>query len=156
MKQMRAFARRRRHAGVDRSQHSQAGFSLMELLMVMAIIIMLSLAAVPNFRQIVEETRVERAVGELDSLWLHQRLHYLQTGRFALTLDELNQAGLLPAGADGGTTGYDFKVRLDSDGLHKLQAVRDGDSGWHGTIELNQRGHLGGKLSNGGGDEVHP
>jgi type II secretory pathway pseudopilin PulG len=146
MKRPRALPRRKQ----------AAGFSMMELLLVMGIIIILSLAAVPNFRQIVEETRVERAVGELDSLWLNQRLHYLQTGRFALTVEELNDAKLLPAGAKGATGGYDFKVRLDSGGLHKLQAVRDGGSGWHGQIELNQRGHLGGKITNGSGDEVKP
>lgn len=146
MKRPRALPRR----------NKAAGFSLMELLLVMAIIIMLSVAAVPNFKEVAEETRVERAVGEMDSLWLNQRLHYLQTGRFAVTLDELKAAELLPSGAEGSTKGYIFNVRVDSDGLYKIQAERDGGSGWHGKLELNQRGHLGGKIKNGSGDEVKP
>jgi Tfp pilus assembly protein PilE len=138
------------------SRSQTAGFSLMELLLVTAIVVALTMAAVPNFGIIVEETKVERAVSQMESLWLNQRLHYLQTGRFALTVDELIGAKLLPTGAQGSTKGFEFKIRHDSGGRYKLQAVRDGSSGWTGALELNQHGHIDGEITNRSGDEVRP
>ena len=145
----------KRHRALQ-SRSQTAGFSLMELLLVTAIIVAISMAAVPNFGIIVEETKVERAVRQMESLWLNQRLHYLQTGRFALTVDELIEAKLLPTGARGSTKGFEFKVRRDSGGQFKLQAVRDGSSGWSGELELNQRGQIGGEINNRSGDEIRP
>jgi prepilin-type N-terminal cleavage/methylation domain-containing protein len=142
--------------GRSRKVGSNSGFSLMELILVLGIVGMLSTAAVPSFKVAVEETRVDRSVGELRSMWIAQRLHFLQAGRFADSLAELSKANLLPMGATGRTEGFAFKIQPDRRGELKMKARRVKDSSWSGEIYLDKNARLKGEISSKQGDVVTP
>ncbi len=103
-------------------QRRQAGFSLIELLIVIAIILILAAIAIPNFskqRMNANETAAIRQIR--DTINPMQAQYYSQFGRFATTLAELGPptsgpegpaaAGLIPKTlAEGKNTGYIFAI----------------------------------------------
>lgn len=135
---------------------SQSGFSLFELLLVLVIIAMMAMAAVPTFGDAVESTRMQRAEAELNSLWLAQRLHRLETGRFATSMEELATAQLIPGVEPGETEGFGYKIRRDALGGLRIVAQREPGSAWFGELSLDQLGELRGELRKSDGTKLLP
>jgi prepilin-type N-terminal cleavage/methylation domain-containing protein len=146
----------RMQKGIKRSGLAKAGFSMLELTLVVGIIGVLSMAAVPSFQVAVEQTRVDRGVGELQSMWIAQRLHFLESGRFAKSLMELTKAELWSVGKIGKTEGFEFKILPSYRGEWRLQAKRTSDSSWTGEIYLDKHAHLQGEIISDHGDVVNP
>jgi prepilin-type N-terminal cleavage/methylation domain-containing protein len=100
----------------------QRGFSLIELLIVVAIVLILAAVAVPKLNQnrmLSQETAAIRQVGTLHQA---QTQYYAQFGKFATTLAELgppaggnagpNASDLIPGDlALGKKTGYVFQMQ---------------------------------------------
>lgn len=135
---------------------ARAGFSLFELLLVLTIVAMMSMAAVPSFTDANESARVQRGAAELESLWLSQRLYRLETGRFAPTVKELQRAQLLPGNQPGEIEGFRFLMNTDALGRPRLVARRDGNQQWAGELVLDSSGHLRGELKKRNGDTLQP
>lgn len=135
---------------------ARAGFSLFELLLVLTIVAMMSMAAVPSFADANESARVQRGAAELESLWLAQRLYRLETGRFAQTVKELQRAQLLPGNQPGDIQGFRFVMKADALGRPRLVARRDGSSEWAGELVLDSNGHMRGELTKRNGDKLQP
>jgi type IV pilus assembly protein PilA len=114
-----------RHYGYMRQvsrRSARRGFSLIELLIVVAIILILAAIAAPKLNQNRMHTQETAAIRQVATIHTAQTQYYSQFGRYATTLAELGppasgQAG--PAAADlipddlakGKKTGYNFTVQ---------------------------------------------
>ena len=69
------------------------GFTLIELLVVVLIIGILAAIALPQYQKAVERARMTEAMQVLDNVVKAESILYMQTGRFADSLDVLNSSG---------------------------------------------------------------
>jgi type IV pilus assembly protein PilA len=111
-----------------RQNRSRRGFSLMELLIVVAILLIIAAIAIPRFNAARMNAQEMAAVRQMDTIHAAQTQYMSQFGRYATTLGELGppasagQAG--PAGADlipgdlakGLKTGYQFTMQAAAEG----------------------------------------
>ena len=108
-------------------RRDRRGFSLIELLIVVAIILILAAIAAPKLNQNRMYTQETAAISQIKTIHTAQVQYYSQFGRYATALSELGppasgQAG--PAAADlipddlskGKKTGYNFTVTGDQNG----------------------------------------
>ncbi len=136
---------------VRRQPGRRAGFSIVELVVVLSVVAAISAAAVPGFRGAVEETRIERGVSDLHSIWLAERLYLLETGKFSGDLDTLAKAGLLSSRLlRAGSSGYEYSVRVRG-GLDLLMVAKRVNSSWKGKLTLDHKGRLRNDLRDTGG-----
>jgi type IV pilus assembly protein PilA len=116
------ISRSLRPGQVTRRTLREAGFSLIELLIVVAIILVLLGIMLPQVNKIRENGNETRAVAEVRTLNLAQTQYSSQFGRFANSLAELGPAtgagsegpsasGLIPTDlAKGVSNGYNFTL----------------------------------------------
>lgn len=83
----------------QRQNHPEAGFSLIELLIVVAIILVLIGISLPQINQMKMNSNETRAIAEVRSVNLAETQYNSQFGRFANTLTELGPA--TGGGAEG-------------------------------------------------------
>ena len=100
----------------------QSGFSLIELLIVVAIILIILAVAVPQYNKAIMHGRETAAVEQIKTIQTAQTQYMSQFGRFATTLAELgpaaagapegpSAAGLIPQSlASGSNSGYNFTL----------------------------------------------
>lgn len=100
----RPLARRRVRGTVEnRRLRGSRGFSLMELLIVVAIILIILMVAVPRMNSQLMQAREMGAMREITTIHQAQTQYYSQFGRYAQNLTELgppNGGTPGPAGAD--------------------------------------------------------
>ena len=111
-----------------RYTHSRRGFSLIELLIVIAIILIIITMAVPQYNKVQMNAREIAAITAVQTVRDTQVQYQSQYLRFAKSLAELGpppgggvstpaSAGLIPSGlASGETGGYKFVVTGDGNG----------------------------------------
>jgi type IV pilus assembly protein PilA len=120
---------------------SRRGFSLIELLIVISIILILAAIAVPKMNRQLMLAREQAAIRQIGSLHQAETQYYSQFGKYAQNLNELGPpasgaagpaaADLIPKDlADGKKTGYIFTVSGSATG-YSIFAVPEafGNSG---------------------------
>jgi prepilin-type N-terminal cleavage/methylation domain-containing protein len=114
---------------LTRERGRQSGFSLIELLIVVAIILIILAVAVPQYNKAMMHGREMAAIQQLKTLETAQTQYMSQFGRFATTLAELgpaaagapegpSSAGLIPQSlASGSNSGYNFTLAAQPGGF---------------------------------------
>ena len=103
------------------SNRRRRGFSLIELLIVIAIILVIAAIAIPKANQVLMNGRETAAISEVGTIHKAQLQYYSQYGRYAKSLAELgppvsgaagpNGADIIPKSlAEGKKSGYIFTV----------------------------------------------
>lgn len=90
--------------GTIRRRRDRRGFSLIELLIVVAIILILAAIAAPKLNQNRMQAQETAAIREIQTIQTALTQYYSQFGRFAVSLSEIGP----PAGGQAGPTGADL------------------------------------------------
>ena len=106
-----------------KSRRNEGGFSLIELLIVIAIILIILAIALPKLNQARMNAQETAAISQIETLHKAETMYYSQFGRYATSLAELGppsgggnasptSADLIPATLSvGENTGYVFTVQ---------------------------------------------
>ncbi len=116
-------------------QKKQQGFTLIELMIVVAIIGVLSAIAVPAYKDYVTKSEVASGVATLKSLVTPAELYYQENGGFASTLAELNSVGIGAGSVKNGTLGLvsggsGLQIALNSPSGAIVTIARNDNLGW--------------------------
>jgi prepilin-type N-terminal cleavage/methylation domain-containing protein len=96
--------------------HKENGFSLLELLIVVAIILLIATIAIPSFVRSRQSANESHAAANLRTLNTAE-VQYMSTYQQYGGLTELVNAGLLDDRYTNGSAGYNYDVQLGSGGL---------------------------------------
>jgi len=117
---------------MQRTRRRRLGFSLMELLIVVAIILVILAIAVPKYNQTSMHAREMAAIKHVQTIHNSQVQYYSQFGRFATSLNELGPpasgqegpagANLLPSDLASGNKGDYLFVLQTSQGGYTINA----------------------------------
>ena len=133
-----------------------AGFTVLELTIVLMLILVILLMGLPGTVRTYEHARVRYGVAALDSLWTAQRLHRIHVGRFAPTVQDLVDARLVPPGMAAGGPTWAFDLPITTRDSFVLRASRLPSGGWSGVMRLDELGTLNGGTWHALGDSVQP
>lgn len=86
----------------------KVGFSLIELMIVVAIIALLSMIAVPNFSKFVAKTKRTEAYMNLNSIYAAQKAYWAEHGKYSSVLHGEGGIGWKPEGYHGGGESENF------------------------------------------------
>ncbi len=78
------------------------GFTLIELMVVVAIIAFLAMIAVPNFKKFLAKAKRAEAYTNLHAIYAVQKAHWAEHGTYVSALSGPNSAGWQPEGYQGG------------------------------------------------------
>ena len=137
-------------------RRAQAGMSFIELVMVVSIIALLTAAAVPNYLVATEQARTDLAGASLRSVWVAQRMHWLETNRYGADLVELKEFKLIEDAFASQNKPFIYGIGDATSTTFIGEADRYGSSDWTGTISINDGGELTGSVTNGEGRSVTP
>lgn len=101
---------------------SNNGFSLIELMIVVAIIAFLSMISLPSFMRFLAKAKRAEAYMNLGSLYVAQKAYYAEHGKYASVLQGPDGAGWKPEGYHGGGAqerfNYTYGFNAGSEGQH--------------------------------------
>ena len=135
---------------------TQAGITLAETMIVVIVLGLLTTMAWPRFDVACEATRAEDASAVLRSVWLAQRMHWLEHGAFAHSLQDLSDEHLLDKAVKGLTQPFSYSLLNGDASGFAVQAQRAGSQEWSGTLVLDETGALTGQIQDGKGHHVVP
>ncbi len=137
----------------------RAGFSLVEILIVVTVMGILISMAIPSFQRSMENSAAELSFVQLRSIWSAQRVYWLENRTYASDFATLRNAGLLDAGQPSSTGRYDFDLAVGPTGsfLTSFSAIAARKSGgpWSGAFTITQEGNISGAVSS-SSDYVSP
>lgn len=87
---------------------AKSGFSLIELMIVVAIIGLLAMLAVPSFTRFLAKTKRTEAYVNLSSIYASQKAYWAEHGKYSSALLGENSIGWKPEGYQGGGAGENF------------------------------------------------
>jgi type IV pilus assembly protein PilA len=126
-----------------RRTHGRRGFSLIELLIVIAIILVILAVAVPNYNKYQMRARELGVIQELQTIYGAQISYYSQFGKYAASLTELGP----PASGADGPQGANLVPRVLAEGSHNgfRFTVTGSAAGFTATAVPEQFGTSGGR-----------
>lgn len=136
------------------SRRGQAGFTLLELLIVMTLAGLLVTAALPGAEKVTEASHVDAGAAGLRSLWSAQRMYWLEHREYATTLRKLELAGLIDTALRKQTEPFTFAIDAAGTGTFAASAERAGSSVWDGLLSIDQGGVVSGSVRDTGGTYV--
>jgi type II secretory pathway pseudopilin PulG len=143
-------------APVPQGARSARGTTLLEVTLVTVVLGVLLGQGLPRFERAGEQVRVDAAAAGLRSLWLAQRLHWLEAGTFADELDTLSELRLVDATVAAAAEGFVLEV-LDGDAQgFAARALRVDSGHWTGELTLDESGAVQGFTQDAGGQHVQP
>ena len=134
---------------------AQRGTTVVEVTLVVLVLGVLASMAWPRFAVAGEQARVDQAAAELRSVWVGQRLHWLETGEFAASLATLRAERLLDKAVGAATTPFHCEILHGDEAGFDARAVRAGSTAWTGELLLDEEGVITGTTSH-GGEHVSP
>lgn len=124
------------------------GFSLIELMVAVAILGVIIAFAEPSFRRTIEQSRADIAVANLRAIWTAQRLYWLENRTYAESLSELESLDLLDSTLVTASDPYSYEIGDDADETtFTATATRASGGSWSGSFTIDQTGAVTGSIS---------
>ncbi len=130
------------------------GWSLVELLVVLAVLGVLLALAAPRFRRSLEQARADAAAANLRAIWAAQRLYWLDNHRYAGNLADL--APLLDPSVTVPGPFYSYSIQSADATTFRAAAVRTGSSTWSGQLTVDESGAVSGSIQASGQSAITP
>lgn len=134
----------------------RAGHTLLELMLVLCVMGVLVGWGAPRFAAAVEQTRVDQAAAALRSVWLAERLHWLEHRSYSDDLDELADGRLVDQALLDQTEPFVFAIESADAGTLSVTAERTGSEAWSGLLDIDESGAVGGSTQHEDGTVVSP
>ena len=142
---------------MPRAEHrTSAGSTLMELMLVVAVLGILVGFGAPRYDVAVEQTRVDQAASALHSLWVAERLNWLEHRTFSDDLGARAGQRFVDAAVASQAQPFVFVVEAADAQAFSISAERTGSSSWSGTLGLDETGDITGSTQDGNGHVVSP
>lgn len=143
---------------VGKAETTEAGFSLLELTLVVLIMAVLVSYSTPRFHKAFEESRADLAASNLEAIWTAQRLYWSKNRVFASGLGQLEKEGLLDPSflrrIRSDESKFNYEIVESDDRSFNAQAERTGSSHWSGTLAIDEQGILGGEIRGTWGETI--
>lgn len=98
------------------SAHARNGFSLIELMVTLAVMVTLAIVAYPNLQSVTNANRLTAAANESMAILQSARLEAIRTNRRAVACLSANPSAVVPACSADGATGWIVFQDADRDG----------------------------------------
>lgn len=126
----------------------------------MTILGVLIAFAMPFFRKAIEQSAVDLAAANLETIWTAERLYCAQNRVFAGSLTDLQNAGLLDLSFVHALTNskkMEYAVSApDPASGFSATAARINSSHWSGQLSINEQGTLSGQITGTQGETLRP
>ncbi|NQT13398.1 MAG: prepilin-type N-terminal cleavage/methylation domain-containing protein [Planctomycetes bacterium] len=128
------------------------GFSLTEIMIVLAVTsILISMSAV-HFSKGVEQSRADIAAANLRAIWTAERLYWLEYGAYTDDPSELEKLDLIHPMIVSAVKPYQYRIELADTSIFTASATRSGSTRWSGQLTIVETGTVEGYID--GGDTV--
>ncbi len=119
----------------NQQRRKQKGFTLIELMIVVAIIGVLSAIAVPAYKNYVTKSEVASGLATLKSIITPAELYYQEKGAYPTDIDDLNEVGVGSGSIKNGTLGLvsggqGIQLALNNPSGATITIFRDNNLGW--------------------------
>ncbi len=142
--------------GPAAGSRSIAGVSLIEVMLVLVVIGISAGMAVPRFGIATEQTHVDIAAASLHSVWVAERLWWLEQHEFCDSVDELAAQRLLDRPLVDAVAPFELDVLSADEGAFVARMLRTGSDDWSGELLIDESGVITGFTSNEAGLHVVP
>ena len=132
----------------------QAGFTLIEVMVVVVIMGITASLLAPQYRRAVASGSVDNAIGSMRSIWDAQRAHLLEHGEYTDSMEVLEDEGWVDRIALNHDKEYTYKL-IGSAYSFVVEASRKSPV-WNGTLSLDEEGEVAGWLEDDNGARVDP
>ena len=123
-----------------------SGFTLVELMIVVAIVSFLSMISVPSFLRFLSKAKRSEAYMHLGSIYIAQKVYWAEHGRYASALTGPNSIGWRPDGYHGGGVGeqfnYTYGFNAGSEGTHYVTGKLNTPAAALGTTRADKDGFI--------------
>ncbi|MDD4005265.1 MAG: prepilin-type N-terminal cleavage/methylation domain-containing protein [Elusimicrobiaceae bacterium] len=127
------------------------GFTLMELIATVTIIGVMAAYGFPQLMKVTEQSRVDLACANLESIWTAQRLYKAKTGDFTDKIPDLSDfldESFLNT-IEGTDSAFAYSMSTPTVTAFEIYAERQNSKSWAGTIMLNSTGTFSGNVFSG-------
>ena len=138
------------------SARRPAGNTLLELMLVVCVLGILVGWGAPRYDEAVEQTRVDQAAAGLRSVWLAERMHWLEHRAFTDDLGELADERLVDQALVDQAEPFVFAIDDADAETVSISAERTGSGAWSGTLAIDESGALSGSTQDEDGTVVSP
>ncbi len=133
---------------------ARRGFSLYEIVLVLAIISVLTALSAPSFRRATEQSHADIAAANLRAIWSAQRFYWLENRYYSATFGDLQS--LLDPSIATASTPYTFTINVVDSNTFTVSATRAGSTRWTGQIDIDQTGSVSGSIKASGETDIIP
>lgn len=139
-------------------KHARHGFSLIELMIVVAIIAFLAMIAVPNFSRFLAKAKRAEAYMNLSSIYIAQKAYWAEHGTYTTNLSGSDGVGWVPEGYKSGGSGerfyYTYGFSNGQEGTHFFTGKLNASSNELAETYADQNGFLAAAAGDIDGDGV--
>jgi prepilin-type N-terminal cleavage/methylation domain-containing protein len=137
------------------ARRPRRGFSLIEAMVVVAIMGVLFAMALPTFGRAVEQAQADIAAANLRALWAAERLYWLDNRVYTADLSALQSLGLIDPTLLS-SSNYTYAVSAPDAATFTATATRAGSAKWSGTLAIDQNGAASGSITAAGENPITP
>ena len=133
------------------------GFTLVEVMVVLAVIAVMLTLAIPSFNRAVEQSQANIAAANLRAIWAAEQWWWLDSTPNTYTdLNTLASNGLIDRQIIASTSVYVYTLPAPGSTTFIAYATRTGSPTWTGMYQVDQTGDITGQISASNQNPIKP